>query len=235
MKCFSKNNPSSLRGNVLFLILIAVALFAALSYAVTSSSKGGGSGIDKDKMKIEAAKVVQYSASMEQAITRMMLINQCADTQISFENPIVGGYVNGSAPADKRCHVFDPAGGGLAWQEGDSFTNRSDLFSGNFWGADWWIWGGQSIQDLGTSASDLILMLRVDADFCRILNERQSVSGIPMDADISAGTFTGAYTGPSRVILDEAQGADLRGHHFGCFDEVSIPDAYFYYHVLIAR
>lgn len=104
------------KGNVLFLILIAVALFAALSYAVTQSSKTGGDSIGKDKAKLIAAQIMQYASSIEQAIVRIMLINGCSDTTISFDNPFVG-YNNASSPADKRCHVFDANGGGVSYQK----------------------------------------------------------------------------------------------------------------------
>ncbi len=107
-------------GNVLFLILIAVALFAALSYAVTQSSRSGGNA-DREKLKTAASEIIQYGTAMEQAITRMRVINKTTPDQLSFENEAwksgngtvlyAAGYnVNSRGTIDQ---LFHPDGGGL--------------------------------------------------------------------------------------------------------------------------
>src|SRR3954466_10752008 len=61
------------RGNALFLVLIAVALFAALSYAITQSGRGGGSGITNEQAQLVAARIIQMANDTRTGIQRMTL------------------------------------------------------------------------------------------------------------------------------------------------------------------
>lgn len=100
-------NTREERGNALFLILIAVALFAALSYAVTQSGRGGGS-IDKEQGLIVASQVTQFPAAVRTGVTRMV-ITGTAVTDLDFGTTATG--------ADA---VFDSAGGGVIYQSAPS-------------------------------------------------------------------------------------------------------------------
>lgn len=98
-------------GNVLFFILIVVALFAALSYAMTQSVRGSGS-TDREKARLDAALSEQCVGYVERGVNVLQVLHGCALNEISYELPD-GTNPNASAPADKRCHVFAPEGAGL--------------------------------------------------------------------------------------------------------------------------
>lgn len=102
--------PIDQNGNVLFLILIAVVLFAALSYSVTQSSRGVGN-IDSERAILEQATLENCTSNVEYAILKISTLNGCDTDQISYENS-KGDNANTNAPADKSCHIFDKSGGG---------------------------------------------------------------------------------------------------------------------------
>lgn len=246
-----RNDCSSQKGNVLFLILIAVALFAALSYAVTSSSKGGGSGISKDKAKLHASEITQYGTQVEQTISRLMVMNQCSNTQISFENSVVSGYVNPNAPADKSCHVFDAGnGGGLPFKSPSAhLSDESDI----------WYIGRTCVVDVGSgqdgchsdnSGSDLVMYIpHIHKEICLEINRKLGIPTVSGDAPrgdnneyyrAGGSKFVGAYNnGGLAQTGGVGEAANFNGKYSGCFQgtgNAHLPAGYYhYYHVLIAR
>lgn len=180
------NNQS---GNVLFLILLAVALFAALSYAVTSANRGGSSSVSKDKAKVNAAAIVQYMTSLKNSFMRMKVSNGCTDNQFDFYNQIwvdksnvLTTTSNLNAPADKRCHVFDGNGGGMVPMV-SSNESLAQTYGGNLKAGHGNVRVGQ-ITGVGTSdvggtesANDIFLVVNgLNRETCLAINEQLGIN-----------------------------------------------------------
>lgn len=225
-------------GNVLFLILIAVALFAALSYAVTTSNRGGGD-IDREKVQMQAVQIVSYTSAIHAAITRMTLIKGCSEREISFENSLVSGYVNANAPIDKSCHVFHKNGGGVSIIEYVPGTNYSFSYNGNIY-----------VSGVGSGAAELSVSfwtnndnLDVEKKLCEEINKNTNFySGVAeVTGNFGAMTvyqFRGEASPSWRGYRTSSAGVygngDILGREHGCVVDDN-GSRYVYYNVLIAR
>lgn len=223
-------------GGVLFIILIAVALFAVLSYAVTTSTRSGSGDASKEQNQLLASQFLQYGSAIETAIQRMRISNGCNETQISFENPIVSGYTNANAPANYFCHVFRPEGGNVSIR---SFNVGGTSFYPRFNANNCVIGiGTGSLYPCPLTGVDLIMHIQAigsDASqfqgFCMALN-KDIGGGIPNEAGITSGSvFTGSFL-VGNTLADDIPA--LQGKNYGCFYEVEDSALHMYY-ALIGR
>jgi hypothetical protein len=251
-------------GNVLFLILIAVALFAALSYAVTSSTRSGGSSSSEERSLISSAQLTQYPAGIRTSLVRMVIDGIDAEEfyfnpPSEFDCPSADDAIcdEDDDERDEQRSVFHPAGGGAAYQR-----SQPEVMANGKQGR-WVFTSAWEIEDIGTGdgpggerrGNDIIAMLPgVAAGVCRRINEQLGIDvdeGTDNDGDgIPAGTANGVepdlddhtMNKENPGIMEEedviGEGA-FDGQAYGCFDlSDSNPPGdgpYVYYHVLIER
>lgn len=105
---------SSQNGSAFFLILIAIAIFGALSYVVFKDSRSSSGTLTKEKSKLVAQEIVAYGDTLATAVQKLRLAN-CMETELDFANsswvqpngttPTVATGHNPSAPSS-GCSVF---------------------------------------------------------------------------------------------------------------------------------
>lgn len=219
-------------GSAIVWILVMIALFAALSYAISDGTRGGTAQLTAQQADLAATEILDYASSIKRAVQELQ-INGCSDTEVSFDNAFVSGYSHNNAPSDNSCHVFHPNGGGLSYTK-PHINNLDSSQSGNANYGDWLTSGSVAITDLNSTDTDLTLYLPyLKSDICSALNKKINITDpIPVDS-FTADKFIGSYT-PS---VDPNIGDDdtkLENQSSFCA-RVGATSWYYFGQVLIAR
>ncbi|MGN7437768.1 MAG: hypothetical protein ACTHOO_03915 [Alcanivorax sp.] len=224
-------------GNVLFLILIAVALFAALSYAVTSSTRSSGENASRETNLINSAQITQYPTSVNTAIIRMIMSGTVAD-EIRFNRP--GDEFDDLD--NNTIGVFHPQGGGATY-----VPAPADVMVSGTPGE--WVFNGElEIPEIGlegAGGNDIIAFLvGIRQGICSRINEEHGMgTTVPvLNGDRSSqytermyDDGTTDYDMPTNDVPDIDDGAGaFDGQPFGCFQNAGGGD-YVYYHVVVER
>ena len=228
------------RGNVLFLILIAVALFAALSYAVMQNRSGGDASSESNL--INSATVTQYPAAISAAIVRMV-IGGVTTEELRFNRP--REYEDLS---NKTVGVFHPQGGGAAVV----YASPDVMNTGQQ--GEWFFNAEMQIPDIGTSGingNDLIAYLPgIKQAICKKINERLGIGEgvIPTLGNnrellyrerMVEGNLDYTFPLVDQPYIDDdgdhTNAGPFNGQPYGCFQNNGGDNEYVYYHVLVER
>ena len=218
-----RNLKTNEQGNVLFLILIAVALFAALSYAVTQSTRTGGGDAGRETNTLNTAALIQYPSGIRTSMTRMS-VSGVGFSEYEFNKP--GDFDD---LTNDRFGVFHPDGGGALYQEADNEV----LSSGT---GEWFFNANFYVSDLGDGTENEIIAFLpgVSNTICQSINDEQAIdntgcnttNGIP---DLLAGSVTAddvdtnpmedGYSVPTPTHLEGDGCTAFAGKASGCFYE----------------
>ncbi len=225
---------STERGSAFFIILIAIAIFAALSFAVMQGSRVSQSQLSGDQARLAAQDIIQYANAVEKAVQALRL-RGCSQQEISFEGAEDGQW-NGNSPSDESCHVFSLQGGKVHYKDVDT----TYYIPGNPWSGLWMFIPDEDFIGVGTngcaddSCADLALeLMDLKQDVCMAIEKILGDGTIPEDDDIAGtGSYVGTFDSTPNIVGDDDP--ELAGRGAACVHETN-DGTYAFYQILIAR
>ena len=228
-------------GNILFIILIAVALFAALSFTITSGGRQQNPG-KRETGKLEASKILSFANQVKAGVDRLRF-NDCNLDSLDFGNTtwhfmdsetnyIVPVGHNPNAPVDRSCALFHFEGLGIplvefpqAGVDDSAVTNTAhEPGSGRI------IVG--SVSGVGfETRPELILQINyIREEVCREINNGFGLDGVPIPQTNPAGLiadFTGTIPPTVPVYVGTGTSSVLKEMDAFCYNETPSPDSKF--------
>ncbi len=240
--CSARDSQKNQSGNAVVFILLAVALFGALSYTFMRGSKSGQGNLTQQQAKLAAQELISYAQNIERAVNKIRQRGY-SENQISFLVPgtVTEAIHTNPNCTDNGCLVFNPAGGGINFILHDSwfFNKAGDVTTTIYLSGYNCIEGFQPITTCIASERELVMYVTgVKREICQNINFIAGAADLqaePPSFSTSAaflGNFGPAAGNPVRII-----NGILSGKNFGCSrdtDGGSI-GLYIMHYVLIER
>jgi hypothetical protein len=191
---------SNERGNILFMVLIAVALIGLLTAAVMNSGGGESANIDDETLVIRASEAQRHASEVERAVL-FIIHNGKSEADIRFAHPDApSSYGALPADTDPTDQVFHQNGGAAGYKAAPEDVND---------GSAWEFYGGTAIPGVGSDKADLIAVLpNVTQQFCDRINKLAGQSSTPEDT--GAGLASGANPGECVNLGDNGRFNDTQ-------------------------
>ena len=227
------------RGNAMFFILIATALFAALGFAVSQSNRGSSNALSSERNSLAASEIIEYGTLLSNAASQLKL-RGFGDTGLSFKNNIETSYTDGNCTED-ACRIFAVDGGGVIYTAPTADWLDSVQSAQPGYGR-WNITGNNAVKQVGNDATpDLVAFLPyIERDICIEINDKLGLTN-PADAPPQLGAvidsynnlYDGTYTASETLELPAID----QGKRAGCFAGNTTPpdNTYHFFQVLIGR
>ncbi|WP_125184527.1 hypothetical protein [Hyphobacterium indicum] len=216
------------------MILLAVALFAALSYAVTQAGRSGGKDISDEDARLAASQILQHFTLLEQTTERMRLMNNVPANMVDLRD---GASAPNSLCITVDCQLFHPDGGGATAKNFFEYAHPDIVEPQKGQLAAELI----NVPEVGTSSNDIALRYIVMQDkVCEALNDKLNLPGIITHSDSGGETYhpwsgnvlSFIDSSTVRTYGDDAGEEVLVGQRTFCVRRGSQP---WIYHVLIPR
>lgn len=225
-------------GNVFFYIFLGVALFGALTLAVSKGGRVSSSNLTREQMQLRATEIIDYSDAVSKAVGIVRLRGVTLEN-LRFAAPTLNIADYGDASLiDKANLIFDPNGGAIVYRDAGKASVNLGNGAYNFVALN-------AIQDFGTtcataSCSDIVMVLSdIRPEICRAINVYAGITDaatiIPADSTfLLTGKFNGTISGPAEIIGNEAGSAAVSGKPYACLTSTADGLNHFY-RVLWAR
>lgn len=233
------SNRRGERGNVLFIILLAVVLIGTLTAVLQNTSSNSNANIDDETLLIRVTEIKRYASELERAIT-FVREQGAGEEDIRFASPTNSDY---GTYSDAETQIFAPLGGGAKYR-----TPPRDVLADPTADGQWEFYATTAIPSAGRDTrSELIAVLpNVSERFCGIVNKMNNVA-ITHPADdesacIYAGDsarFSGSYLVDGDVGFNDSFSDDFEAITPAPVLQACVQcdsdGAYHFYHVLMSR